>query len=160
MLLHRLQASFCHQKTKHVYVGRERCMNYENFISLKCGFTAVRIHVVFAAFYCYIRSGSIAWGRTDFSCRKGTHVCTHALCTPALHFREQRNFRGWVEENERSFPASCGNKVNGANQINQGQTNLDSGELSGCLSGFRFQIHWPIGLTVYPNSLSVCFSFV
>ena len=153
-------------KRQNVYVGGgKRYMNYENFVSLKCGFTAVRVHVMFAAYYCHIRSGSVAWGRTDLSCRKGTHVCIHALSTPALHFREQRNFRGWVEEDEHRFPACCGNKVNGASQINQAQTNLDSRKMSGCITLYFEDLlketkHWSIGLVMDPDNRKVWFSLV
>lgn len=36
------------------------------------------------------------------------------------------HLRGWVEKDEGNFLASCGNKVNGASQINHAQTTLDS----------------------------------
>lgn len=36
------------------------------------------------------------------------------------------HLRGWVEKDEDSFPASCGEKVNGTSQINHTQTTLDS----------------------------------
>lgn len=55
------RAHFTIKKVKRVYVGGgKRYMNYKKIISLKCGFTAVRVHVMFAAYYCCVRSGSIA----------------------------------------------------------------------------------------------------
>lgn len=153
-------------KRQNVYVGGgKRYMNYKNFVSLKCGFTAVRVHVMFAVYYCHIRSGSIAWGTTNLSCRKSTHVCIRALSTPALHFRQQRNFKGWVEEDEHSFPASCGNQVDGASKINQAKTNLDSRKMTECIALYLEGLlketrHWPIGLVVAPDTHKSWFSLV
>lgn len=38
----------------------------------------------------------------------------------------EMHLRGWLEKGEDNFPASCGNKVNGATKINHAQTTLDS----------------------------------
>lgn len=55
------RAHFAIKKVKCVYVGGgKRYMNYKKIVSQTCGFTAVRVHVMFAAYYCHVRSGSIA----------------------------------------------------------------------------------------------------
>lgn len=44
---------FAIKKVKCVHVGGgKRYMTYKKLVSLKCGFTAVRVHVMSAAYYC------------------------------------------------------------------------------------------------------------
>lgn len=166
MLLRRLQAPFCYQMAKHVCGGGGKIyMNYENSVSLKCGFTAVRVHVMFAAYYCHIWSRFHSLRKNRLELRKDTHICIHALSTPALRFREQRNFRGWEEDDEHSFPGSCGNKVNGASQIDQAQINLDLRKMPGCITLYFEGLlketgQWSIHPVAHPDSCKVCFSLV